>query len=154
MDRHALIYLIMFPYEKQPKNLRDEILYRNFMRRYYNYLIKLSKKDLMDLACTSTGISITNIMADRLRKHISNFTVQELKKAVTNAKKSIAYKYKRQMKEFTVTRKTRDDLERIIMKYPDHFLHLLNKKGSKKTVLPKASNKQLIKLERLLRNRR
>ena len=58
---------------------------------------------------------------DQLKNHLKNFTVQELKKEV-NVKKG-----------FQVSKLKRVDVENVILKNHQHFLHLLKKNKVKKT---------------------
>ena len=59
---------------------------------------------------------------DQLKNHLKNFTVKELKKEVMNVKKG-----------FQVSKLKRVDLEDVILKNHQHFLHLLKKNKVKKT---------------------
>ena len=59
---------------------------------------------------------------DQLKNHLKNFTVKELKKEVINVKKG-----------FQVSKLKRVDVENVILKNHQHFLHLLKKNKVKKT---------------------
>ena len=58
----------------------------------------------------------------QLKNHLKNFTVKELKKEVINVKKG-----------FQVSKLKRVDVENVILKNHQHFLHLLKKNKVKKT---------------------
>ena len=58
----------------------------------------------------------------QLKNHLKNFTVKELKKKVINVKKG-----------FQVSKLKRVDVENVILKNHQHFLHLLKKNKVKKT---------------------
>ena len=58
----------------------------------------------------------------QLKNHLKNFTVKELKKEVINVKKG-----------FQVSKLRRVDVENVILKNHQHFLHLLKKNKVKKT---------------------
>ena len=58
----------------------------------------------------------------QLKNHLKNFTVKELKKEVINVKKG-----------FQVSKLRRADVEKVILKNHQHFLHLLKKNKVKKT---------------------
>lgn len=53
---------------------------------------------------------------NQLKNHLKNFTVKELKKEVINVKKG-----------FQVSKLKRAEVENVILKNPQHFLHLLKK---------------------------
>jgi len=59
---------------------------------------------------------------DQLKNHLKNFTVKELKKEVLNVKQG-----------FQVSKLKRVDVENVILKNHQHFLHLLEKNKVKKT---------------------
>ena len=59
---------------------------------------------------------------DKLKNHLKNFTVKELKKEVINVKKG-----------FQVSKLRRIDVENVILKNHLLFLHLLEKNKVKKT---------------------
>ena len=72
----------------------------------------------------------------QLKNHLKNFTVKELKKEVINVKKG-----------FQVSKLRRADVEKVILKNHQHFLHLLKKnkvKKPKQTVKDNNTNKQKI----------
>ena len=58
---------------------------------------------------------------EQLKNHLKNFTVKELKKEVIAVKKG-----------FQVSKLRRADVENVILKNHQHFLHLLKKKKVKK----------------------
>ena len=58
----------------------------------------------------------------QLKNHLKNFTVKELKKEVINVKKG-----------FQVSKLKHVDVENVILKNHQHFLHLLKKNKVKKT---------------------
>ena len=58
----------------------------------------------------------------QLKNHLKNVTVKELKKEVINVKKG-----------FQVSKLKRVDVENVILKNHQHFLHLLKKNKVKKT---------------------
>jgi len=60
-------------------------------------------------------------MSEKLRNHIKNFTVKQLKKEILLVKR-----------EFNVSALKRDQVEAVILSYPYHFKHLLNKRGDMK----------------------
>lgn len=59
---------------------------------------------------------------NQLKNHLKNFTVKELKKEVIDVKKG-----------FQVSKLKRAEVENVILKNPQHFLHLLKKNRVKKT---------------------
>ena len=63
-------------------------------------------------------------MSDRqkLKNHIQNFTVKQLKKEILKVKK-----------EFQVSKMNRNQVEAVILLQSHHFKYLLNKKGDKKS---------------------
>ena len=72
----------------------------------------------------------------QLKNHLKNFTVKELKKEVINVKKG-----------FQVSKLKRVDVENVILKNHQHFLHLLKKnkvKKTKQTMKDNNTNKQQI----------
>ena len=58
---------------------------------------------------------------EKLRNHIKNFTVKQLKKEILLVKR-----------EFNVSALKRDQVKAVILSYPYHFKHLLNKRGDMK----------------------
>ena len=58
---------------------------------------------------------------EQLKNHLKNFTVKELKKEVIAVKK-----------DFQVSKLRRADIEKVILKNHQHFLHLLKKNKVKK----------------------
>ena len=73
---------------------------------------------------------------EQLKNHLKNFTVKELKKEVIKVKKG-----------FQVSKLRRADVEKVIIKNHQHFLHLLKKnkvKKPKQTVKDNNTNKQKI----------
>ena len=73
---------------------------------------------------------------EQLKNHLKNFTVKELKKEVIKVKKG-----------FQVSKLRRADVEKVILKNHQHFLHLLKKnkvKKPKQTVKDNNTNKQKI----------
>jgi len=61
-------------------------------------------------------------MSNQLKNHLKNFTVKELKKEILNVKR-----------DFQVSKLKRVDVEKVILKNHQHFLHLLEKNKVKKT---------------------
>ena len=59
---------------------------------------------------------------NQLKNHLKNFTVKELKKEVLNIKKG-----------FQVSKLKRAEVEKVILKNHQHFMHLLKKNKVKKT---------------------
>ena len=59
---------------------------------------------------------------NQLKNHLKNFTVKELKKEVLNIKKG-----------FQVSKLKRAEVEKVILKNHQHFIHLLKKNKVKKT---------------------
>ena len=73
---------------------------------------------------------------EQLKNHLKNFTVKELKKEVIKVKKG-----------FQVSKVRRADVEKVILKNHQHFLHLLKKnkvKKPKQTAKDNNTNKQKI----------
>ena len=73
---------------------------------------------------------------EQLKNHLKNFTVKELKKEVIKVKKG-----------FQVSKLRRADVEKVILKNHQHFLHLLKKnkvKKPKQTAKDNNTNKQKI----------
>ena len=73
---------------------------------------------------------------EQLKNHLKNFTVKELKKEVIKVKKG-----------FQVSKLKRADVENVILKNHQHFLHLLKKnkvKKPKQTAKDNNTNKQKI----------
>ena len=71
---------------------------------------------------------------EQLKNHLKNFTVKELKKEVIAVKK-----------DFQASKLRRADVEKIILKNHQHFLHLLKKNKVKKAKPNKQKINALIK---------
>ena len=71
---------------------------------------------------------------EQLKNHLKNFTVKELKKEVIAVKKG-----------FQVSKLRRADVENVILKNHQHFLHLLKKNKVKKTKQTVKKSKSLEK---------
>ena len=71
---------------------------------------------------------------EQLKNHLKNFTVKELKKEVIAVKKG-----------FQVSKLRRADVENVILKNHQHFLHLLKKNKVKKAKPNKSQYEALIK---------
>lgn len=65
------------------------------------------------------------MVTEQLKNHLKNFTVKELKKEVIAVKKG-----------FQVSKLRRADVEKVILKNHQHFLHLLKKNKVKKAEQP------------------
>ena len=68
---------------------------------------------------------------NELKNHLKNFTVKELKKEVLNVKK-----------DFQVSKLKRAEVEQVILKNHQHFMHLLKKKQGEENRIDKEKNNQ------------